>query len=168
MEGGALSGDGDVGDGDDDGSLSGEGVPLGVVDAEEADAGDDDDRDGDGVVLVEILVLTTSTAELSTRLSATCARVDHTRNSMGVVPSIAPQPISSAPMNEPSFGLTRVSPAICSSGFTAQARSEISTFNEANAAASVLFRPPNEIRAVSMPDTLVGSVENGRPFSGRV
>jgi hypothetical protein len=39
VEGGVLSEDGDIGDGDDDGSLSGEGVPLGVVDAEEAGAG---------------------------------------------------------------------------------------------------------------------------------
>ena len=38
VEGVALSGDGDIGDGDDDGSFSGEGVPLGVDDAE--DAGD--------------------------------------------------------------------------------------------------------------------------------
>jgi hypothetical protein len=38
VEGVALSGDGDIGDGDDDGSFSGEGVPLGVDDPE--DAGD--------------------------------------------------------------------------------------------------------------------------------
>ena len=38
VEGVALSGDGDIGDGDDDGSFSGEGVLLGVDDPE--DAGD--------------------------------------------------------------------------------------------------------------------------------
>ena len=143
----------------------------------EGDDGNCEGDDGNGAIVGESsagdgtgedLVLTISTAELSTRPSSICARVDHTRNSTGVVPSKSPQPISSAPMNEPSFGLTRVSPGIWSPGFTSQARPEISTFSEANAAESVSFRPPSEMRAVTMPDTFEGSVENGSLFSGRV
>jgi len=162
---GALDDDGTtviIGDGDGcDGTLLGE---LLTGDGALDDAGTDD---GTLLGVFALLVLTTSTAEVSTRPSS-CARVDHTRSSIAVVPSTEPQSISIAPMNEPSFGLTRVSPAICSPGFTVQAWPDSSTFSAANAAANVSFRPPNEIRADTMPATVVGNVGNGKPYAGRV
>ena len=165
--GGSLTGDGalesagtdELGDGDGtllSGSFTGDG--------ELDDAGTDD---GTLLGVFAFLVLTTSTAEVSTRPSS-CARVDHTRSSIAAVPLTEPQSISIAPMNEPSFGLTRVSPAICSPGFTVQAWPDSSTFSAANAAANVSFRPPNEIRADIMPATVVGNVGNGKPYAGRV
>jgi hypothetical protein len=159
---GALDDDGTNVVGDGDGTLLGE---LFTGDGELDDAGTD--VDGTLLGVFALLVLTTSTAEVSTRPSS-CARVDHTRSSIAVVPSTAPQSISIAPMNEPSFGLTRVSPAICSPGSTVQARPDSSTFSAANATANVSFRPPNEIRADTMPATVVGNVENGKPCAGRV
>jgi hypothetical protein len=158
---GALDDDGTNVVGDGDATLLGE---LFTGDGELDDAGTD--VDGTLLGVFALLVLTTSTAEVSTRPSS-CARVDHTRSSIAAVPLTEPQSISIAPMNEPSFGLTRVSPAICSPGFTVQAWPDSSTFSAANAAANVSFRPPNEIRADTMPATVVGNVENGKPCVGR-